>query len=96
MYFLIFYATQALLGQFVRDDKLYTIVNSFEKYVQLNINKALLFSQNYIYIKIYFIIKFTTNLRGKYTKIHFLRNLFHEQYLYTSYRLFLCTELHLF
>ena len=82
-----------------RNDKLYTIVNSFDKYVQTNINSALIFSFFFLIIKIlmktYFIIKFITNLRRKCIKIHFLTHFFHEQNLYTSYRLFLCTECHL-
>ena len=35
-----------------------------------------------ILIKTYFIIKFTTNLRGKYAKINFLTHIYHEQNLY--------------
>ena len=68
------------------------------------LNSALLFSHFFfciikILIKTYFIIKFITNLRWKYIKIHILRYLFHEQNLCTSYRLFFfffCTECHLF
>ena len=45
--------------------------DSCDKYVSININSALLFSYFLIcnvkiLIKTYFIIKFTTNLRGKY------------------------------
>ena len=55
----------------LRDDKLYTCttVNSFDKYVYININSALLFSDLNLWtsiikilIKTYFIIKFITNL----------------------------------
>ena len=99
-YFLLFYATYALLEK----------VNSFlnlgmTDYILLyiNINSALLFSHFFFFfliikilIKSYFIINFITNLRRKYFKIHFLTHFFHEQTSYTSYRLFLCTECHLF
>ena len=54
-----------------------------------NINKNIF--HNNLLLLIYF-----TNLRGKYTKINFLTHFFHEQNLYTSYRLFLCIEPHLF
>ena len=96
-----------LLSNFFSTHALLEKVNSFlnmssqiiyycELFRLICLNSALLFPQFSfciikILIKTYFIIKFITNLRGKYIKIHFLTHFFNEQNMYTSCRLFLCT-----
>ena len=52
----------------LRDDKLYAIVNGFDKYVSIKRNSTSLFSHFSfgiikIFIKTYFIIKFINNLK---------------------------------